>query len=435
MRVSHIHMFGMTFIFFVMGLIFSHAYVRPVWFKSAVIALPFLSMIVDIGSWYLTKVNTAFAWTVIIGGALMGLSFAIQWIVSMYQMWFYKYSLADHPKAIRRLTGRRVEAVRGPRPRPWRFARCSVVRGSHETQDSGDCVGALPGSDRRDMGGGSRRRRPATSPPARRSRPIAPPAMASTASADKPEFLTSPASAAYIQGALAAYQNGTRKDERMHKAVAGLSDQDIADVAAYYAGLQRLQRATAGARRHSCRRRRSGSVRGRQEGDGDVRRLPRRRRQRESAGATRAWRGSTTPISSPPSRPIRRPPAAEPMMQALVKPLQRSQIEDIAYFYAAMVPAAADAPGKGDPLARDGGRSALRRLPRDRRQQHRSEEPQARRPRRRISHRRHQRLQGWHPQDMTSCATGCSRSATGRQGSRRLLCRRKSPGAARSASR
>ncbi|NOX39270.1 MAG: hypothetical protein GXP05_01805, partial [Alphaproteobacteria bacterium] len=35
-RVSHIHLFGMTFIFFILGTIFSHAYVRPVWFKSVV---------------------------------------------------------------------------------------------------------------------------------------------------------------------------------------------------------------------------------------------------------------------------------------------------------------------------------------------------------------------------------------------------------------
>ncbi len=96
-RVSHIHMFGITFIFFIMGLIFSHAYVRPVWFKSTVIALPFLSIVIDIGSWYLTKINTAFAWAVIIGGGLMGLSFAIQWLVSMYQIWFYNYAAAAHP--------------------------------------------------------------------------------------------------------------------------------------------------------------------------------------------------------------------------------------------------------------------------------------------------------------------------------------------------
>ena len=32
-RVSHIHLFGLTFIFFIMGLMFTHAYVRPVWLK------------------------------------------------------------------------------------------------------------------------------------------------------------------------------------------------------------------------------------------------------------------------------------------------------------------------------------------------------------------------------------------------------------------
>jgi hypothetical protein len=98
-RVSHIHMFGLTFIFFLMGTIFSHAYVRPVWFKAVIVVLPFLSIIVDVGSWYLTKVDAVFAWTVIVGGGLMGISFAVQWIVSMYQMWFYRYSLAEHPKA------------------------------------------------------------------------------------------------------------------------------------------------------------------------------------------------------------------------------------------------------------------------------------------------------------------------------------------------
>lgn len=90
-RVSHIHLFGMTFIFFIMGLIFSHAYVRPVWFKALVIAVPFISMIGDVGSWYLTKVNSGFAWIIIMSGALMGLSFAFQWFVSMYQIWFYRY--------------------------------------------------------------------------------------------------------------------------------------------------------------------------------------------------------------------------------------------------------------------------------------------------------------------------------------------------------
>ncbi len=90
-RVSHIHLFGMTFIFFVLGVIFSYSYVRPVWFKSFVIAVPFAMMIVDIGSWYLTKLNPAFAWLIIVSGVLMAMSFAFQWLVSMYQIWFYRF--------------------------------------------------------------------------------------------------------------------------------------------------------------------------------------------------------------------------------------------------------------------------------------------------------------------------------------------------------
>jgi hypothetical protein len=87
-RVSHIHLFGLTFIFFIVGTIFSHAYVRPVWFKCVVVALPFVSVAVDVSSWYITKIYHPFAWVVMAAGAVMGLCFAFMWVVSMYQMWF-----------------------------------------------------------------------------------------------------------------------------------------------------------------------------------------------------------------------------------------------------------------------------------------------------------------------------------------------------------
>ncbi len=54
-RVSHIHLFGITFIFFIVGFIYSHAWVRPVWFKSVVMFLPFLCIAADVSSWYFTK--------------------------------------------------------------------------------------------------------------------------------------------------------------------------------------------------------------------------------------------------------------------------------------------------------------------------------------------------------------------------------------------
>lgn len=93
-RVSHIHLFGVTFIFFIMGFIFSHAWLRPVWLKSLVMFTPFVCIAADVSSWYFTKLYAGFAWVVLIAGGLMGLSFAIMWFISMYQMWFYR--VPDH---------------------------------------------------------------------------------------------------------------------------------------------------------------------------------------------------------------------------------------------------------------------------------------------------------------------------------------------------
>ena len=87
-RVSHIHLFGLTFVFFIVGSIFSHAYVRPVWLKCAVMILPFCALAMDVSSWYFTKLFQPFAFVVMAGGGLMGASFAFMWVVSMYQMWF-----------------------------------------------------------------------------------------------------------------------------------------------------------------------------------------------------------------------------------------------------------------------------------------------------------------------------------------------------------
>ena len=86
-RVSHIHLFGMTFIFFLTGLMFSHAYVRPVWFKCSLVAVPFACIMVDVASWYLIKVLHPFVYAEIVAGGLMAACFAVMWLVSLYQMW------------------------------------------------------------------------------------------------------------------------------------------------------------------------------------------------------------------------------------------------------------------------------------------------------------------------------------------------------------
>lgn len=89
-RVSHIHLFGLTFVFFVVGTVFGHAYLRPVWLKCAIIGLPYVCLVTDISSWYIIKAYHPFAWVTMGAGGVMGMAFALMWVISMYQMWFSK---------------------------------------------------------------------------------------------------------------------------------------------------------------------------------------------------------------------------------------------------------------------------------------------------------------------------------------------------------
>ena len=105
-RVSHIHLFGLSFIFFLVGLIFSHAYLRPIWFKCLVVGMPYVALVLDVSSWYFTKLFHPFALVTMGAGALMGLSFAFMWVVSMYQMWF-----SGPPEAVAHRHGETTIAV------------------------------------------------------------------------------------------------------------------------------------------------------------------------------------------------------------------------------------------------------------------------------------------------------------------------------------
>ncbi len=86
-RVSHIHLFGIAFIFFFIGLIFSLSVGIPKWLKELVILTPFVFLIIDVVSWWLTKFHPGFAWLTIIGGFGYVAASTFMWVVSMYQMW------------------------------------------------------------------------------------------------------------------------------------------------------------------------------------------------------------------------------------------------------------------------------------------------------------------------------------------------------------
>lgn len=86
-RVSHIHIFGIAFVFMFVGLIFSMTTGLPRKWKATLIAMPYVFLVGDIASWWITKYTPSAAWLVIFVGAGMAASFAMMWAWSLYQMW------------------------------------------------------------------------------------------------------------------------------------------------------------------------------------------------------------------------------------------------------------------------------------------------------------------------------------------------------------
>lgn len=86
-RVSHIHLFGIAFIFFFVGWIFTYAVGFSPLFKAILIFTPFAFLMIDVASWWLTKMNPNFAWLVMIGGFGYSVASTIMIFTSLYQMW------------------------------------------------------------------------------------------------------------------------------------------------------------------------------------------------------------------------------------------------------------------------------------------------------------------------------------------------------------
>ncbi|MFZ5862360.1 MAG: hypothetical protein ACOYXR_05945 [Nitrospirota bacterium] len=85
-RVSHVHLFGIGFLFLLTGSIFALSQINKR-LRLAIVALPFIAIWLDIGSWWFTKYQPVFAYTVVIGGALMSLALAAQILISLWEMW------------------------------------------------------------------------------------------------------------------------------------------------------------------------------------------------------------------------------------------------------------------------------------------------------------------------------------------------------------
>ncbi|HHM05300.1 MAG TPA: hypothetical protein ENJ19_06100 [Gammaproteobacteria bacterium] len=88
-RLSHIHLFGIGLIAFGIGLIFRYVSLWP-WLKNTLQVLPFVAIFADILAWFLTKWDPVYAYTVIAAGAVLGMSWAVQILLSLYQIWFLR---------------------------------------------------------------------------------------------------------------------------------------------------------------------------------------------------------------------------------------------------------------------------------------------------------------------------------------------------------
>jgi len=85
-RVSHVHLFGVSFIFMLTGAIFTFSQIAA-WFRVTMIVLPYMAMVADIGSWWLTKFFPVFGIVVVLSGAVMAISIACQILIPLWEMW------------------------------------------------------------------------------------------------------------------------------------------------------------------------------------------------------------------------------------------------------------------------------------------------------------------------------------------------------------
>jgi hypothetical protein len=103
-RISHIHLFGIAFIFMFVGGIFSMSSGVPLKLKCSAVVMPYIFLLLDITSWWLTKLNPRFALLVVVGGGGLAMAFVFMWVVSMYEMWVLPRRLPfpDRRDAVRR---------------------------------------------------------------------------------------------------------------------------------------------------------------------------------------------------------------------------------------------------------------------------------------------------------------------------------------------
>jgi hypothetical protein len=85
-KVSHIHIFGMATFFIFITVIFGFSQFN-FYVKTVLMTIPFVAIILDILSFWLTKYNSNFALMIVVAGSMMGISFALLYFGILYDIW------------------------------------------------------------------------------------------------------------------------------------------------------------------------------------------------------------------------------------------------------------------------------------------------------------------------------------------------------------
>ncbi len=84
--LSHIHMISIGVIFALSGMIFLFTPINEK-IKIILLIFPFSSLMMDVFSWWLTKLTPVFAIAVFIGGVFTVIGFFIQFVISLLTIW------------------------------------------------------------------------------------------------------------------------------------------------------------------------------------------------------------------------------------------------------------------------------------------------------------------------------------------------------------
>ncbi len=92
---SHQHMLSIPMFTLIAGVVFSMTRFGPAWAKAFLTPLPMLTLIFDFGGWWLARVSGLGAIFILVAGGVFGLSFGMQVVFTIMDLWRPKSELKE----------------------------------------------------------------------------------------------------------------------------------------------------------------------------------------------------------------------------------------------------------------------------------------------------------------------------------------------------